>query len=80
MKGENMDEEHIRIMEYVNKHPYQTIMDVANALNMTIETVEAIAKDLQMDWKILIVHEHYHPQYGFIPYDSPMLEPEVDSK
>ena len=75
-----MDTEHIRVMEYVNKHPYHTIVDAADALNMAIERVEAIAKDLHREWKILIVHEHYHPQYGFIPYDSPMLEPELDSK
>ena len=75
-----MDAEHVKVMEYVHTHPYRTIADVATALNMALDRVETIAKDLHREWKVYIVHEHYHPQYGFIPYDSPVLEPELDSK
>jgi len=72
--------ESARVMEYVYEHPYRSIADIADALNMAVETVEGIIKKLHNDWKVCIVYEHFDPMYGYTKYDSPLVEPEIDSK
>ena len=67
-------------MEYVYSHPYRSILDIANALGMTVGAVDRIVNDLHNEWKVFIIRDHFDPFYGIVPYDSPLIEPEIESK
>ena len=75
-----MSTEYQTIMDYVYTHPYSSMIDIADALDMTVGSVEKIVGDLHDQWKVFIVRDHYDPMYGIVPYDSPLVEPEIDSK
>ena len=68
------------VMDYVYKHPYSSIIDIADGLDMSIKSVEKIVNDLHNEWKVFIIREHFDPMYGSVPYDSPLIEPETESK
>ena len=68
------------VMDYVFRHPYSSIIDIADALDMSITSIERIVNDLHNEWKVYIVRDHFDPTYGIVPYDSPLVEPETDSK
>lgn len=75
-----MEPEHARVMDYVYTHPYRSITDIADALNMGVEKVEFIVTNLHNDWKVSIVYDHFDSMYGYTKYDSPLVEPGIDSK
>ena len=78
--GEKMNMERVIVMDYVYKHPYRSIVDIADALNMSITTIEEIVNELHNDCKVYIIRDHFVPMHGFVPYDSPLVEPETDYK
>ena len=75
-----MEPEQATVMDYVYKHPYRSIADIADALNMSVDQVEFIVNNLHNDWKVSIVYDHFDSMYGYTKYDSPLVEPEIDSK
>lgn len=71
-----MNDQCQQVLEYVNKHPYRSIAEIADALNMPVNDVETIVNGLHEERRVLVVRDHFVPQYGFVPYDSPLVEPE----
>lgn len=77
---EKMNTESNIIMDYVYRHPYSSILDIADALDMNLAGVDKILNELHNEWKVFIIRDHFDPLYGIVPYDSPLVEPETDSK
>ena len=75
-----MNTESSIVLDYVYTHPYRSIVDIADALNMSIATIENIVNELHNEWKVYIIRDHFVPMYGLVPYDSPLVEPENDCK
>ena len=72
-----MDNEHTTVMEYVYRHPYRSIADIADALDMALGRADEIIEDLHRECRVLIIREHFVPLYGrYVSYDSPLVEPE----
>lgn len=75
-----MDAEAVVILDYVRKHPYRSIKDIAAALGIPAERAERILRKLHDEWNVYVLRDHFVPEYGFVPYESPLVEPESDSK
>lgn len=77
---EKMNTETSIVMDYVCTHPYSSIVDIADALDMNVTSVDKIVNDLHNEWKVFIIRDHFDPLCGLVPYDSPLVEPEIESK
>lgn len=75
-----METDYANVLEYVNGHPYRSIADIAEALGLDIGLAEAIVHSLHNEWKVYVIYDHFDPMYGYTRYDSPLVEPEIDSK
>jgi hypothetical protein len=66
------------VMEYVRKHPYSSVRDVADALGWPQKKANRVLTAMHNEWRVYLVRGRFDSKSRrTIPYESPLVEIET---